>query len=389
MSRFSYKRYGTHLEFDNLEIKKVIMSSPDRIVELRNSIDTINGQLLELLNKRASLASEIGKIQAQLGSQIYDPVREGEMLTSLEMSNKGPFSNETIKTLFKEIFKATLALEEKQASSKMLVNRKPEQQDTAITLTDGTQIGGGTFQVIAGACAIESYEQMDAVGELLSEFGIKIMRGMAWKPRTSPYEFQGLGEPGLKIARQVANKYGMQITCEIMDQSQIPMMSDYVDIFWVGAGTLKKNFLLRALAKILQPIILKRCFGNNIKEWLSSAEYIISGGNPNVIFMERGIRTFETETRNTLDISAVPVLKTQSHLPVIVDISHSAGRRDIAIPLARVAKASGADGMMVEVHPNPPVAMSDAKQQLYFDQFRAVMKALKNLHIDEERETSL
>jgi 3-deoxy-7-phosphoheptulonate synthase len=174
-----------------------------------------------------------------------------------------------------------------------------------------------------------------------------------------------------------------------MDQSQIPMMSDYVDIFWVGARNMQNSFLLRALGKIRQPIILKRGFGNNIKEWLSSAEYIISGGNSKVIFMERGIRTFETETRNTLDISAVPVLKTQSHLPVIVDISHSAGRRDIAVPLARVAKASGADGMMVEVHPNPPVAMSDAKQQLYFDQFRAVMKALNSVRIDEEPATTL
>lgn len=264
-----------------------------------------------------------------------------------------------------------------------MVNRKPDQGDTVINLPEGVQIGGGTFQVIAGACAVESYEQMDAVAELLSEFGIKIMRGMAYKPRTSPYEFQGLGEPGLKIAREIANKYGMLVTSEIMDASQVPMFSDYVDILWVGARNQQNAWLLKALGKVRQPVILKRGFGNSIKEWLSSAEYIISSGNPNVIFMERGIRTFETETRNTLDISAVPVLKTQTHLPVIVDISHSAGRRDIAVPLARVAKASGADGMMVEVHPNPPVAMSDAKQQLYFDEFRTVMRALQAMAMPE------
>lgn len=354
-----------------------------RIAELRKQIDGINLQILELLNKRASIASEIGKIQTTLGSQIYDPVREGEMLTALEMANEGPFSNETIKALFKEIFKATLALEESQAIMKLLVNRKPDQGDTVIRLPDGTQIGGGTFQTVAGCCAVESYEQMEATAEVLAEFGVKIMRGMAYKPRTSPYEFQGLGEQGLKIARQVANKYGMFITSEIMDMSQIAMMSDYVDIFWVGARNMQNSFLLKALGKVRQPVILKRGFGNTIKEWLYAAEYIISSGNPHIIFMERGIRTFETETRNTLDISAVPVLKTQSHLPVIVDISHSAGRRDIAVPLARAAKAVGADGFMVEVHPNPPVAMSDAKQQLYFDQFRAVMRALQAMDMPQ------
>ncbi|MCU0514969.1 MAG: 3-deoxy-7-phosphoheptulonate synthase, partial [Anaerolineae bacterium] len=164
------------------------------------------------------------------------------------------------------------------------------------------------------------------------EFGVKIMRGMAFKPRTSPYEFQGLGEAGLKIARQVANKYGMSITSEIMDMSQLAMMSDYVDIFWVGARNMQNSFLLKALGKVRQPVILKRGFGNNIKEWLNAAEYIISAGNPNVIFMERGIRT---------------------------------------------------DGLMVEVHPNPPVAMSDAKQQLYFDQFRAVMRALQAMEMPQ------
>jgi 3-deoxy-7-phosphoheptulonate synthase / chorismate mutase len=378
----SQRRISTHKKLpENGETgQRFIMSD---IAELRNQIDEINLQLLELLNKRASLASQIGKIQTKLGSQIYDPVREGQMLTDLEFANKGPFSNETIKALFKEIFKATLALEEKQAISKLMVNRKPDQGDTVIKLPEGVQIGGGTFQIIAGACAVESFEQTEAVAELLSEFGIKIMRGMAYKPRTSPYEFQGLGEPGLKIAREVANKYGMLVTSEIMDASQIPMFADYVDILWVGARNMQNAWLLKALGKVPQPVILKRGFGNNIKEWLSSAEYIISSGNPNVIFMERGIRTFETETRNTLDISAVPVLKTQTHLPVIVDISHSAGRRDIAVPLARVAKASGADGMMVEVHPNPPVAMSDAKQQLYFDEFRAVMRALQAMAMPE------
>jgi 3-deoxy-7-phosphoheptulonate synthase/chorismate mutase len=207
----------------------------------------------------------------------------------------------------------------------------------------------------------------------LAQRGVRVLRGMAFKPRSSPYDFQGLGEPGLQIARQVANKYNMFITSEIMDASQIAMMSDYVDIFWVGARNMQNSFLLKALGKVRQPIILKRGVAATLEELLYAAEYIVSSGNPHVILIERGIRTFERWTRNTLDISGVAILKLESHLPVIVDISHSAGRRDIAKPLARVAKASGADGLMVEVHPNPPVAMSDAKQQLTIAEFNAMM----------------
>jgi 3-deoxy-7-phosphoheptulonate synthase / chorismate mutase len=164
-----------------------------------------------------------------------------------------------------------------------------------------------------------------------------------------------------------------------MDASQIPMMSDYVDVFWVGARNMQNSFLLRAIGKQSKPVILKRGLAATLEEFLYAAEYIVSSGNPNVILIERGIRTFEKWTRNTLDIGGVAVLKLESHLPVVVDISHSAGRRDIAIPLAKVARASGADGLMVEVHPNPPVAMSDAKQQLYIEQFHAVMDAIEDM----------
>lgn len=348
----------------------------DKIAELRKEIDTINLQILDLLNKRATIAKEIGVYQSALGTTFYDPQREAYMLTQLEMHNNGPFSNETIKALFKEIFRATLALEEKEARAKLLVQRKTAQDRTVIELPDGTKIGDGSFQLVAGSCAVETYEQMDVVGEALASRGVKIMRGMAYKPRTSPYDFQGLGEEGLKIARQVANKYHMLVTSEIMDMSQIGMMSDYVDIFWVGARNMQNSFLLRALGKVRQPVFLKRGLSATLEEWVYAAEYIASSGNPNVILIERGIRTFEKWTRNTLDISAVPLIKLETHLPIIVDVSHSAGRRDLAIPLAKVAKASGADGLMVEVHPNPPVAMSDAKQQLTIPEFHQLMDEL-------------
>jgi 3-deoxy-7-phosphoheptulonate synthase/chorismate mutase len=343
------------------------------IETLRKEIDNINLQLLDLLSKRAELASQIGKLQTTQGMTLYDPQREADMLTALQMANKGPFSNSTIIGLFKEIFKASLALEEKEARAKIVVQRKTPDQNTVIDV-NGVKIGDGSFQIVAGACAIESFDQMDAVGEVLAEQGVKIMRGMAYKPRSSPYDFQGMGEEGLKIARKVADKYGMVVVSEIMDASQIPMFQDYVDIFWVGARNMQNSYLLKALGKIKQPVILKRHFAATLKELLYSAEYIASGGNTNIIFIERGIRTFNEEVRNTLDIGAVPLLKMESHLPVIVDISHSAGRRDLAVAFGRIAKAAGADGLMVEVHPNPPVAMSDAKQQLYFDQFRALMK---------------
>ncbi|MFP4324143.1 MAG: bifunctional 3-deoxy-7-phosphoheptulonate synthase/chorismate mutase, partial [Anaerolineales bacterium] len=224
-------------------------------------------------------------------------------------------------------------------------------------------------------------EQMDEVAAAMAARGVKILRGMGYKPRTSPYDFQGLGEEGLKIARNVANKYDMLVTSEVMDPSLIPMMSDYVDIFWVGARNMGNSFLLKALGNIRQPVILKRHFAATLKEFIYAAEYIVSSGNPNVILMERGIRTFEPWTRNTLDISAVPLLKDETHLPIIVDVAHSAGRRDLVIPLARVAKVSGADGIMFEMHPNPPVAMSDAKQQIDIPEFNQLMDALDAITI--------
>ena len=204
-------------------------------------------------------------------------------------------------------------------------------------MPDGYEIGAGGFSVIAGSCAVESFEQIDEVGAALSARGVRIMRGMAYKPRTSPYEFQGLGEPGLQIARQVADKYNMYVVSEIMDLSQIPMMLDYVDMFWVGARNMQNSFLLKALGKIDRPVILKNGLAATMEEFLYAAEYIVSSGNPNVMLIMRGIRTYEKWTRNTLDMGTIAVLKQESHLPVIVDISHCVGA-------ARHRQAAGAGG---------------------------------------------
>lgn len=355
------------------------MSPQSRLQELRKQIDPINIQILELLNKRATIAREIGEVQQELGTTFYDPQREAEMLTEIQQANEGPFSNDTIKKLFSEIFHATLNLEERDAREKILVQRKAPDQHTIIEFSNGLKIGNDTFSIISGPCAIESYEQMDQTAAALSARGVKMIRGMGYKPRTSPYDFQGLGEEGLKIARQVADKYDMMVISEVLDQSLIPMMDQYVDAFWVGARNMQNPFLLRAVGKQRKPVLLKRGFGATLKEFIYAAEYIMSNGNDQIILMERGIRTFVQETRNTLDISAVPLLKMQTHLPIIVDISHSAGRRDIANPLGRVARVSGADGLMVEVHPNPDVAMSDAKQQLNFQQFNELMDDIDSI----------
>lgn len=340
---------------------------------LRAQIDDINLQILDLLNRRARLASEIGKIQQQLGTSFYDPEREAQMLNDLQQANNGPFSNETIKALFREIFRASMALEEKEARQKLRVQRQRSDERTVITMPDGTQIGNSDFTVISGPCAVESIEQIDEVAAALHERGVRFLRGMGWKPRTSPYDFQGLGLEGLRIARQVANKYGMFVVSEIMDMSLVTQMSDYVDVFWVGARNMSNSFLLKAMGQVRQPVILKRSYGATIQDLIYAAEYIVASGNPNVILIERGIRTFEGWTRNTLDISAIALLKQETHLPVVGDISHSAGRRDIAIPLAKAVKAVGADGLMFECHPNPPVAMSDAKQQLSIPEMHALL----------------
>lgn len=348
----------------------------DRLQALRAQVDEINSEILKLLNKRAELTSSIGKVQQELGMTFYDPEREGQMLQALEMKNNGPFSNETIKHLFKEIFKASLAMEEKEARAKILVQRAPGKPDTVVRVGDDCLIGDGSFQVISGPCAVEDWEQMDTTAAALAARGVKILRGMAFKPRSSPYEFQGLGQEGLELARRAANKYGMYITSEILDASQLDMMYDYTDIFWVGSRNMYNSTLLRAVGRQRKPVILKRGLSATMQEWLYAAEYIASQGNTNIILIERGIRTYETWTRNTLDISAIPVLKLESHLPIIVDVSHSTGRRDIMKPMARIAKASGADGLMIEVHPNPPVALSDAKQQITIPEFHAVMDEL-------------
>lgn len=259
-----------------------------------------------------------------------------------------------------------------------LVSRVFKPDDTIVEV-NGVKFGGSNTGMIAGPCSVETLEQVDETARKLSECGVKILRGGAFKPRTSPYAFQGLGEEGLKILRKVADKYNMAVTSEIMEVAHIPMFLDYVDILQVGARNMQNFNLLKKLGEIKKPVLLKRGLSATIEEWLMSAEYIMSGGNREVILCERGIRTFEQITRNTLDISAIPVVQKISHLPVIVDPSHATGLRDKVAPMSKASIAAGADGLIIEVHNNPDCALCDGAQSLYPEEFAKLYEDLKAL----------
>jgi 3-deoxy-7-phosphoheptulonate synthase len=236
------------------------------------------------------------------------------------------------------------------------------------------EIGGPALVIMAGPCSVESVQQIEETARLVSHSGAKIIRGGAFKPRSSPYSFQGMGEEGLRILRAAANKNDLLVVSEVMDQIQIPLLLEYSDILQVGARNMQNFNLLRELGKTRKPILLKRGIAATIEELLLSAEYIMSGGNYEVMLCERGIRTFETTTRNTMDIAAIPVLKRLSHLPVIADPSHGTGKRDYVLAMGRAAIAAGADGLIVEVHPDPDHAISDGAQTLRPEQFQELMK---------------
>ena len=238
-------------------------------------------------------------------------------------------------------------------------------------------IGGREIVMMAGPCTVESTEQVNAIAPIMKDCGVRILRGGAFKPRTSPYSFQGMGEEGLKILREAADRSGLLVVSEIMNQTQIPMFLQYVDLLQVGARNMQNFDLLKELSKIRKPVLLKRGPSATIEEWLLSAEYLMAGGNQEVILCERGIRTFENYTRNTLDISAIPVIKKLSHLPILADPSHGTGRRDKVSPMARAAVAAGADGLLIEVHHAPETALCDGAQSLYPNQFRELMSQLK------------
>jgi len=247
---------------------------------------------------------------------------------------------------------------------------------TVVRIGD-VEIGGGHVVMMAGPCSVESRDQIDRSAEGVAKAGARVIRGGAFKPRSSPYSFQGLGEEGLRMLREAADRNRLLVVSEVMDQVQIPMLAEYADILQVGARNMQNFNLLRELGKLRKPVLLKRGIAATIEELLLSAEYILSGGNYDLMLCERGIRTFETFTRNTMDISAIPVVKKLSHLPIVADPSHGTGRRDQVAAMARAAVAAGADGLMVEVHPDPDRALSDGAQSIRPEQFEELMVQLR------------
>ena len=257
-----------------------------------------------------------------------------------------------------------------------LVSRELQAHDSIVSI-NGVKIGGGNFTVIAGPCSVESEQQLFSVAEMVKGHGVPLLRGGAFKPRTSPYSFQGLGEEGLKLLKAAKQAYGLPTVSEIIDPSDAKLMADYIDCFQIGARNMQNFRLLEAVGAEQKPVLLKRGMSATIEELLLAAEYITNAGNPNVILCERGIRTFETATRNTLDLNAVALLKEKTHLPVLVDPSHGTGVKSLINPLSRAAAAVGADGIIVEAHLNPKAALSDGHQALTADDFAKLMADIK------------
>jgi 3-deoxy-7-phosphoheptulonate synthase len=288
------------------------------------------------------------------------------------VGNKGPVEDSGLLALdgVKETIRVTKPYK--------LVSRETQPEATIITIGD-VSIGNSKPVLMAGPCAVESEEQALTIAYVVKEHGAQVFRGGAFKPRTSPYSFQGLGEDGLKILDRVRKETGLLIITEATDHTNIEVVEQYTDIIQIGARNMHNYSLLRRAGQATKPVLLKRSFAATIEELLMSAEYIMSGGNTRVMLCERGIRTFADNTRNTLDLSAIPAIKEVSHLPIIVDPSHAAGRRDYVIPLSKGAIAVGADGLLVEVHHDPPRALSDGMQSLYPEQFAELTWEIKNL----------
>jgi 3-deoxy-7-phosphoheptulonate synthase/chorismate mutase len=343
------------------------MSHPE-LDSLRKNVDELNLEILRLINERATVVQEIGKVKEKQGVNRYDPLRERHMLNLIKENNAGPMPQSTADHIFKEIFKTALELQENDHRKALLVSRKKKAEDTVVVI-NGERIGEGKPSFVFGPCAVESFDQVAAVAEAIQQKGLRMIRGGAYKPRTSPYDFQGLGLEGLKILKRVSEQYNLAVVSEIVTPHHLEEALDYIDVVQIGARNMQNFELLKAAGQINKPVLLKRGMSATIEEFIHAAEYIISQGNDQIILCERGIRTYEKATRNTLDISAVPILKQETHLPVFVDVTHSTGRRDLLLPAAKAAIAIGADGVMAEVHPDPAVALSDAAQQMNLQQF--------------------
>jgi 3-deoxy-7-phosphoheptulonate synthase/chorismate mutase len=350
--------------------------APASLGVLRARIDHLNTQLLELLQKRAAIVLEIAAAKREQGLAGYDPQRESDMLSALVQSADGAFGAPEITSVFQSIFRASLDIQDRERRQQLRVlapNAVPKEG----VRVGNVSIGGGTPVLFAGPCSVETPEQMEAIAAAIARLPVqKIMRAGAFKPRTNPYTFQGLREEGLRILRDVADRHGLPVVTEVLDTGTLDAVADAADMLQIGARNMYNTELLKAVGRLRKPVLLKRGFMATLDELLLAAEYIFSQGNESVVLCERGIRTFEGRTRFTLDISAIPLLKQETSLPVIVDVSHALGRRDILLPCARAVMAAGADGLMIEAHHRPEQALSDGFQQVRLEDLAAIVEAL-------------
>ncbi|QQK77354.1 bifunctional 3-deoxy-7-phosphoheptulonate synthase/chorismate mutase [Salicibibacter cibarius] len=354
--------------------------SNEELEQLRASLDDKNMEILKLINERAEIVQKIGGVKSKSGTKRFDPVRERKMLDLIAEENEGPFKTSTLQHLFKQIFKASLELMGEDEQKALLVSRKRHPDNTVVSVKN-EQMGDGMQRLIAGPCSVESEEQVFTVAEALKERGVNLLRGGAYKPRSSPYDFQGLGVEGLKILKKAGERFDMAVISEIVTPGDVETAVDYLDVIQIGARNMQNFELLKEVGSTNKPVLLKRGLSATISEFMQAAEYVMSRGNTNLMLCERGIRTYETATRNTLDISAIPILKQETHLPVLADVTHSTGRRDLLLPAAKAALAIGADAVMAEVHPDPAVALSDSAQQMDIEQFNHFIDSLRDAQL--------
>ncbi|MBS1152037.1 MAG: aroF2 [Myxococcaceae bacterium] len=351
------------------------MSKQGALVALRGQIDELNSKLLELLNQRIEVARQIRAEKRLLGQAVYDPERELQMIGELLECNPGPLPPAIVAHLFREITRTTVEQLEGADQRTLRVARKCGEPDRIFKV--GPHLLGEGPVLVSGPCSVESEEQIFKTARFLRSRGVRFLRGGSWKARTSPYEFQGLGRRGLTLLAAAAHESGMASVTEVVDTRHVAEVAQAVDMLQVGARNMQNFELLKELGGCGKPVLLKRGMSATLDELLNAAEYIASHGNQEIALCERGIRTYERQTRNTFDTSAVALLRQMTTLPVLADVSHAAGRKDILAPLARAALAAGAQGVMLEVHPQPEIARSDAQQQLDFPAFDAFLEALE------------
>ena len=342
---------------------------------LRDQIDVANAEMLALMNRRLRLVEQVKEVKTRTGISMFSPRRESEMFNKLLLKNEGPMTADLVRHFFKEIFKLSLDHMEADVRRRLEVHRMPGEPDKVVRV-GAHAIGGGPAQLVAGPSAIESADQFGAVAAQLAGQGVRFLRADAYKPRTSPYNFQGLGLDGLRIARDIADRHDQLLVTEILDTRTVEDAEQFCDVFRVGTRNMHNYELLRLLGQTDKPVWLERGWMATIEEFIYAAEYIAKEGNSQIVLCERGVRTHERWTTHTLDLSAIPLLKQETSLPVAVDVGHGTGRKDIMATMARAALAAGADAVTLLAHPAPPLAMTDNALQMDLDEFGAFHAAV-------------